>query len=104
MRVSELKKLGPQPEKFKDQVSFFIDLEGKAQHILDLGAKGEHLGCLAYGLDVFNTIYNLLPVSKHIKLLAVRWDKYSRMKLENTRKKLMKAWHGTRRMLSLIMR
>ena len=44
LRVSELKKLGTVPEKFKDQVTFFIDLEAKIQDILDLGAKGENLG------------------------------------------------------------
>ena len=50
--------LGPIPEKFRDQVTFFIDLERKIQDILDLGAKGEHLGRLAYGQEVFNAIYN----------------------------------------------
>ena len=63
LRVSELKKLGTAPEKFKDQVTFFLDLD-----ILNLGAKGEHLGRLAYGQDVFNAIYNLLTVSPHLGL------------------------------------
>ena len=76
LRVSELKKLGPIPEKFKDQVTFFIDLEGKIQYILNLGAKGEHLGRLAYGQEVFNVIYNLVTVSQHIKLLPVQGDNY----------------------------
>ena len=49
LRVSALKKLGSVPEKFKDQVTFFIDLESKIQDILSLGAKGERLGRLAYG-------------------------------------------------------
>ena len=83
-------KLGPLPEKFKDQVSFFIDLEGKVQDILDLGAKGEHLGRLAYGQEVFNAIYKLVPISQHFKLQAVPGDNNSRMKLENTKKKVMK--------------
>ena len=34
--VSKLKKLGPIPEKFKEQVTFFVDLEGKIQDILGL--------------------------------------------------------------------
>ena len=42
MMVSELKKLGTVPEKFKDQVTFFINLEAKIKDILDFGAKGEH--------------------------------------------------------------
>ena len=85
LRVSERKKLGLMPEKFKDQVAFFINLED----ILDLGAKGEHLGRLAYGQDVFNAVYNLVTVSQHIKLLAVPGDKYSIEKLQKTKDKLM---------------
>ena len=63
LRVAELKKLGSLPERFKDQVTFFMDLEGKIQEILDLGAKGDHLGRLAYGPDIFKAVYNLLKDS-----------------------------------------
>ena len=51
------------PEKFRNQVTFFNNLEAKTQDILDLEAKGDHLGRLAYGQDVFNAIYNSLSVS-----------------------------------------
>ena len=61
LSVIELKKLGPQPEKYKDQVVFFINLESK---ILDLGAKGQYLGRLAYGQEVFNAIFNLVTVGQ----------------------------------------
>ena len=61
--ANELKELGSLPEKFKDQVSFYIGHEWKFQDIMDLGAKAEHLGPLAYGHDIFNTIYNILPVA-----------------------------------------
>ena len=87
--MAELKKLGKVPEKFMDQVTFFINLEAKIQDILDLGAKGEHLGRLAYGQDVFYAVYNLVTVSQHIKLLAVPGDKYSIEKLQKTKDKLM---------------
>ena len=50
VRVAELKKMGALPERFKDQVTFYVDLEGKIQEILNLGAKGDHLGRLAYVL------------------------------------------------------
>ena len=73
--MSELKKLGPMPEKFMDQVKFFIDLEAKIQDILDLGTKGEHLVRLIYGQEVLNAVYNLVTVSQHLKLLAVQGDK-----------------------------
>ena len=53
-------------------------------------SQGRAPGRLDYDQEVFLTIYNLSPVSKHIKLLTVHGDKYSRMKLENTKKKLMK--------------
>jgi hypothetical protein len=89
LRVAELKKLGMVPEKVKDQVTFFIELEAKIQDILDLGAKGEHLGRLTYRQDVFNAIYNVLMISQHLKLIAVSGDKYSREKLMNTKDKLM---------------
>ena len=88
LRVAELKKLGTVPEKYRDQVTFFIDLEAKIQDILDLGAKGDHLGRLAYGQDVFNAIYNNLTVSQHLKLVAVPGDKYSREKLIKSKDKL----------------
>jgi len=88
LRVAELKKMGSLPERFKDQVTFYVDLEGKIQEILDLGAKGGHLGRLAYGQDIFNAVYNLLKDRQVLKLLAVPGDKYSRDKLENTKKKL----------------
>ena len=61
----------------------------KIQDILDLGAKGDHLGRLAYGQDVSNAVYNLVTVSKHIRLLVVPGDKYSREKIEKTKDKLM---------------
>ena len=70
-------------------MAFFIDLESKIQDILDLGAKGEYLGRLAYGQEVFNAIFNLVTVSQFLKLRAVPGDKYSREKLENTKNKLM---------------
>ena len=60
LRVAELKKLWSLPERFKDQVTFYVDLEGKIQEILNLGAKGDHLGRLAYGQDVFKAVYNML--------------------------------------------
>ena len=85
MRVSELKKLGSVPEKSKDQVTFFIDLESKIQDILNLGAKGDHLGRLAYGQEVFNAIFNRLTVTQHLKLLAVPGDMCSREKLIKSR-------------------
>ena len=88
LRVAELKKLGALPERFKDQVTFYVDLECKIQEILNLGAKGDHIGRLAYGKDVFKTIYNLMKTSQNLKLVAVKGDKYSREKLENTKKKL----------------
>jgi hypothetical protein len=87
LRVAELKKLGTVPEKYKDQVSFFVVLEAKIQDILDLGAKGENQGRLAYGQDVFYAIYNLPTVSQHLQLLAVPGDKYSREKLMKTKDK-----------------
>ena len=71
MRVSELKKLGSVPEKFKEQVTFFIELESKIQDILNLGAKGDHLGRLAYGQEVFNAIYNSVTVGKNLQLLEL---------------------------------
>ena len=37
LRVAKLKKLGTVPEKYKDQVTFFINLEAKIHDILDLG-------------------------------------------------------------------
>ena len=78
-----------QPAKLRElQVTFFIDLEAKLQDILDLRAKGDHLGRLAYGQDVFNAIYNNLAVSQNLKLVAVPWDKYSREKLIKTKDKL----------------
>ena len=88
LRVAELKKMGSLPERFKDQVTFYVDLEGKIQEILNLGAKGDHLGRLAYGQDIFNAVYNLLKDSQVLKLLAVPGDPYSRGKLENIKKKL----------------
>ena len=92
LRVSELKKLGPQPEKYKDQVAFFIDLESKIQDILDLRGKGEYLRRLAYGQEVFNAVFNLVTVSQLLKLRAVPGDKYSKEKMENTKNKLMSSW------------
>ena len=80
LRVAELKKLGSLPERFKDQVTFYVDLEGKIQEILNLGVKGDHIGRLAYGQDVFRAFYNFLKNSQILK--------YSREKLENTKKKL----------------
>ena len=77
LRVAELKNMGSLPERFKDQVTFYVDLEGKIQEILDLGAKGGHLGRLAYGQDIFNAVYNLLKDRQVLKLLAVPGDKYS---------------------------
>ena len=56
---------------------------------MDLGVKGEHLGRLTYGQEVFYAVYNLVTVSQNLKLLAVPGDKYSREKLEKTRDKLM---------------
>ena len=88
LRVAEMKKLGSLPERYKGQVTFYVDLEGKIQEILNLGAKGDHLGRLAYGQDVFNAVYNLLKHNLILKLLAVPGSKYSREKLENTKKKL----------------
>ena len=46
------------------------------------------MGRLAYGQDIFRAIYNLLKNNQILKLLAVLGDKYSREKLENTKKKL----------------
>ena len=65
-----------------------MDLEGKIQEILNLEGKGDHLGRLTYGQGVFRAVYNLLKNSQILKLLAVPGDKYSREKLENTKKKL----------------
>ena len=87
MRVAELKKLGMVPEK--DEITFFIKLEVKIQDIQDLGAKGDHLGRLAYGQDVLNAIYNSLTVSQYLKLMAVPGDKYSREKLMKSQDKLV---------------
>ena len=36
LRVAKLKKLGTVPERYCDQVIFFINLEAKVQDILDL--------------------------------------------------------------------
>ena len=80
LRVAELKKLGAVLEKYRDQVTFFIDLEAKIQDILDMGATGDHLGRLSYGQDVFNAIYNSLTVSQHLNLVALPGDKLNRSK------------------------
>ena len=80
--------MDPLHEKHRDQVSYYVDLEGKIQDILDLGGKGGHFGGLAYGPDIFNAIYNPMKEGQMIKLHAVPGKKYSR---REGRKRLYKA-------------
>jgi hypothetical protein len=68
LKIGDLKKTGSKPEKFRDQVTWYIDLEGKIQQLLDLGSRNDDLGRVAFGHDVFNVILNLFPIRETIKL------------------------------------
>ena len=43
LRVKELKKTGPKPDKPKDQVAWLTDLMGKLQRLVELGSQNEDL-------------------------------------------------------------
>ena len=74
--VGEQKKLGSLPKKFREQVHWLVDLEGKIQGILDL----------VCGLDVFNAIFNLFWLAQFRRVAG---DKYTREKLGNIKNKLV---------------
>jgi hypothetical protein len=43
LRVKELKKTGPKPDKNKDKVTWLTDLMGKLQRLVELGSQNEDL-------------------------------------------------------------
>ena len=68
LRVNELKKTGPKPEKPKDQVAWLTDLMGKLQRLLELGELSEDLARVEFSGEVFTTTFNLFPDKKLPKL------------------------------------
>ncbi len=50
------------------QVSWYTDLIGKLQRILELGMQTDDLAALAFGQDVFNAVLNLFPAKEALKL------------------------------------
>ena len=68
LRVKELKKTGPKPEKPKDQVAWLTDLIGKLQRILELGDQDDDLARVAFSGEIFYTTFNLFPNKDMLKL------------------------------------
>ena len=68
LRVKELKKTGPKPEKPKDQVVWLTDLIGKLQRILELGDQDDDLARVAFSGEIFYTTFNLFPNKDMLKL------------------------------------
>ena len=61
LRLGELKKCGKMPETHMAQVSWFTDLIGKMQRIVELGGQSDDLAASAFGVEVFNSILTLFP-------------------------------------------
>ena len=68
LRLEELKNCGQRPESFMAQVSWYTDLISKLQRLLELGKQSDDLAAVAFGMDVFNVILNLLPDKDALKL------------------------------------
>ena len=85
LRVKELKKTGPKPEKPKDQVAWLTDLMGKLQRLLELGDQSDDLARVAFSGDVFSATFNLFPDKEMLKLSMTteRHGRYTRERMEN---------------------
>ena len=90
LRVKELKKMGPKPDRPKDQVTWYTDLLGKLQRLLELGEKNEDLARVAFSGDIFSSIMNLFPDKEMLKLakLADVHGRYTKQRMEDLIKRL----------------
>ena len=68
LRLAELKKCGKMPETHMAQVSWFTDLIGKMQRIVELGGQSDDLAASAFHVEVFNSILTLFPSKDALKL------------------------------------
>jgi hypothetical protein len=82
LRIGELKRTGPKPEKDRDQVIWYTDLEGKIQQLLDLGSRSDDMGRFTFGPDVFRVILNLFPTREHLRLGKFTKDRLQNFKTE----------------------
>ena len=85
LRVKELKKTGPKPEKPKDQVAWLTDLMGKLQRLLELGDQSDDLARVAFSGDVFSATFNLFPDKEMLKLAknTEKYGRYTKERMEN---------------------
>ena len=56
LQVKELKKMGPKPYKYSNQVAWLTDLMGKLQRIVELGDQDDDLAREVFSRDKFSTI------------------------------------------------
>ena len=82
LRVKELKKIGPKPDKYKDQVAWLTDLMGKLQGLVELGDQNGN-----FARDVFSTI---LKVKEHLKMAkaAETYGKCTKQRMEDILRRL----------------
>ena len=59
LRLKELRKMGPKPEKYSTQVTWLTDLIGKLQRLVEVADRDEDLAAEVFTKDVFLTIMNL---------------------------------------------
>ena len=90
LRVKELKKTGPRPEKAKDQVAWLTDLIGKLQRVLELGDQDDDLARVAFSGEIFITIFNLFPNKDRLKMAKYSevYGKYSKERMEDILRRL----------------
>ena len=68
LRLKELKKMGPKPEKYSNHVAWLTDLMGKLQRLVELGDQDDDLAREVFSRDVFSTIMNLFSAKEHLKM------------------------------------
>ena len=68
LRLKELRKMGPKPEKYSTQVIWLTDLIGKLQRLVEVADMDEDLAVEVFTKDVFTTIMNLFSAKEHLKL------------------------------------
>ena len=90
LRVKELKKIGPKPDKYKDQVAWLTDLMGKLQGLVELGYQNGNFAREVFSRDVFNTILKPFPYKEHVKmaLAAETYGKRTQERMEDILRRL----------------
>ena len=90
LRVKELKKMGPKPDKFSNQVAWLNDLMGKLQRLVDLGDQDDDLAREVFSKDVFSTILNLFSVKEHLKMAKAIdvYGKFTKERMEDIIRRL----------------